>query len=416
MWRGFASATAVLRFTASQTAGRTAQSSDATTINRDAAKLKQQPIWAAAKVQQQRLATAAAQQKETVVVDLQAGQIPTAAPTVGVTAAQLKALDVWNVAKLVRQQIAVRRQLQTCVVGGMTAIHRIWYEYGVRPLSVFVPNTQPVPSWCYHDALPSFVVRSPPAQIVNSLLGATESDAFAAHFPSPVLPPLSQLTSIGPGPTSTLRAELPKALRRVLVLHKLRIPSNVGTLLRAAIDYGFDAVVLDQSCEALGEKVLRASEGAVFSNKLQVYQLREEDAAASACQAAAISHRLLPLFAVPAQEAEAVFSVAHRFHYNNVHRGANLGVMLFVGSESQGLLEMQQKWTLPLKAVSLRLDNPTINSLNVAVAGSIMMHHFRNGAQEEFEEYTARGLPCPPQDDSAAHDDEKVPAAQLTKE
>lgn len=58
----------------------------------------------------------------------------------------------------------------------------------------------------------------------------------------------------------------------MLVLVGLRIPSNVGTLLRAAVDMQFDSVVLINTVDALHEKVLRACDGALFHPNLHIYE------------------------------------------------------------------------------------------------------------------------------------------------
>lgn len=58
-------------------------------------------------------------------------------------------------------------------------------------------------------------------------------------------------------------APLLASARRVLMLEAVQDPGNVGTLLRSAAAFGFDAVLLGPGCAApFSPKVLRASMGA----------------------------------------------------------------------------------------------------------------------------------------------------------
>ena len=51
--------------------------------------------------------------------------------------------------------------------------------------------------------------------------------------------------------------------RRVLVLDRVSDPGNMGTLLRTAVAFGFDAAYLmDGCCDPLNPKALDASKGA----------------------------------------------------------------------------------------------------------------------------------------------------------
>jgi tRNA G18 (ribose-2'-O)-methylase SpoU len=274
------------------------------------------------------------------------------------------------------------------VTGGAAAIRRMWYDYGIRPNVVFAPDTEPeLPAWCTsHPTLPSIVVRASPVQINRTLLSAERNDGFAAEFPAPVLPPLIDLLN----PQT--------ALRSLLVLHQVRIPSNVGALVRAAVEYGFEGVLLDGCADVFSEKVVRASEGAVASPACKVFQAGDDDSAPFAVmQHAALSNRLMPLFAVPSQNAEDVVSAARQFHTSNAkHRtpggDPNLvcGPMLVLGSESQGLRQLESQWGIPVKTVSVAINNAHIDSINVAMAGSILMNHFQPAAEARFSRLAIR--------------------------
>jgi tRNA G18 (ribose-2'-O)-methylase SpoU len=298
----------------------------------------------------------------------------------------LRGETLWNAARVAREKKDMRGHSKVFVTGGATAIRRIWHDYGIRPNVVFAPDTEPeLPPWCKHPTLPSIVVRTSPVQINRTLLSAERNDGFAAEFPSPMLPPLVDLLN----PNTQLKS--------LLVLHQVRIPSNVGALVRAAVEYGFEGVLLDQCADVFNEKVVRASDGAVASPSCKIFIADAASTPFSVMQQAAMSNRLLPLFAVPSQTAEDVFSAARGFHSANAkHRSPKgdpnliLGPMLVLGSESQGLRQLKKLWTIPVKTVSVAITNAQIDSINVAVAGSILMSHFQPSAEARFCALAAR--------------------------
>ena len=292
--------------------------------------------------------------------------------------------SLWNATRVAREKKDVRGNNKVFVTGGASAIQRIWHTYGIRPNVVFAPDTETdLPDWCHHPTLPSIIVRAPPVQINRTLLSAERSDGYAAEFPTPIQAPLAELIN----PSAKLKS--------LLVLHRVRIPSNVGALVRSAVNLGYDAVLLDRCADMLSEKVVRASDGTVVSPLCKIVQTNESSF--SAIQQAAVANRLLPLFAVPSQAAEDVFSVAKTFHTANIHHRSMqgdpsmiLGPMLVLGSESEGLRELQQQWSIPVKLVSVAIGNAQIDSINVAVAGSILMNHFQPAADVRFRALSER--------------------------
>lgn len=341
---------------------------------------------------------------------------------------------LWTGTKVLRANKHVRRSSAACVVGGASAIQRVWRRYKVRPNVVYVPNTEAaVPAWCLEAALPTVLVRSSPVAVRQQLLSAEYSDGYAAEFP---LPPqcVSDATALLAPPPSGPRTPDPSAppppadpaparplhdplgyhaVKAMLVLVGLRIPSNVGALLRAAVDMGYDAAVLVNCADPMQEKVLRASDGTALSPALRLYETEaSEQACVSLLSSIAAQHHLLPLLAVPSQEVEPAFEVAKRFHvYNAAHQaredgaattrgdgggGAGttgslrappppqLGAMVVLGSEAQGLRDLHGRWAVPYQFVTLPLPNPMVDSYNVSVAGSVLLDLFRPGAAAHF--------------------------------
>lgn len=320
---------------------------------------------------------------------------------------------LWNSARVTRGNSHVRRAFRQCVVGGEAAVKRIWHEYKVRPTCLFVPDDVDVPEWCHDPEHPTIVVRGAAMEINTDLLSANYADGYVgAVFPMPIEASPLDLVDPSGAEANEARADLdvperePVAFSSVVALHRVANPANVGMILRAAVDMGYDAVVLDRCADVYNEKVLRASEGAAFSRTTRCYALNERNSdPVELLQRTAVSHRLFPIFAVPDTSADPVFSVAQRLHRANARAEGSrhkLGSMVVLGSEANGLEELEERWAMPAKAACVQMDNALVGSMNVAFAASIMLHHFRPAAVREFEDMFARGIV--PEDDEEAAD------------
>lgn len=150
-----------------------------------------------------------------------------------------------------------------------------------------------------------------------------------------------------------------KAGGRYLALESVQDPGNVGTLLRSAAAFGFDAVLLGPGCAApFSPKVLRASMGAAGRLPLGVCRDLEgaigELRARGVCCLAAALYRARPL-----DEAGRCFPG---------------GVCVVIGSEGQGL----RRETVAACDAAVRIPmTDRVESLNAGVAGSILLWHFR---------------------------------------
>ena len=143
------------------------------------------------------------------------------------------------------------------------------------------------------------------------------------------------------------------------MLEAVQDPGNVGTLLRSAAAFGFDAVLLGPGCAApFSPKVLRASMGAAGRLPLGVCRDLEgaigELRARGVCCLAAALYRARPL-----DEAGRCFPG---------------GVCVVIGSEGQGL----RRETVAACDAAVRIPmTDRVESLNAGVAGSILLWHFR---------------------------------------
>lgn len=298
-------------------------------------------------------------------------------PTVSVSGHQL-----WNASKIAREKGALRDANKVFVTGGASTIRRLWRQYKMKPNVVYVPDNLPVlPSWCLEDDLPSVIVRASPVDINRSLLSAEMNDGFAAEFPAPITPPL-EVALQKPIDSNS------EKLSSVLVLYGVKVPGNVGLLCRAAVDRGYDSIVLCGCADAYGEKVVRSSDGTVVAPGLKLFRIPDMASAVPILQQIAESHDLLPIFGVPSDQsgAESPFVVAKKFHeLNRRYPDRPLGAMVVLGSESVGLDVLEQEWTTPFQAVSIAMTNSFVDSMNVAVAGSILLQHFKPSAAASFE-------------------------------
>jgi TrmH family RNA methyltransferase len=142
---------------------------------------------------------------------------------------------------------------------------------------------------------------------------------------------------------------------RVLILDGLQDPGNVGTLLRSAASFGFNTVFFsDNTCDFYNDKVIRSSQGSIF--KLNLIKGDKIE------------------FIQKLQKTHTVFNTNVR---NGVDvRNANLNnkIALILGNEGNGVSDEINELELP--NLFIKMDN--MESLNVGVAGSILMYEISN--------------------------------------
>ncbi len=134
---------------------------------------------------------------------------------------------------------------------------------------------------------------------------------------------------------------------KVLFLEHIQDPGNIGTLLRSALAFSFHTVVLDRCADPYSPKVLRATQGAIFRLNVVPLSLEEfkENAKDHTLIATAPSKKGRPIRPAPPYA-------------------------LMLGNEGSGL----SRDALRASDVTFHIETETIESLNVAVAGSILMH------------------------------------------
>ncbi|MBN2036046.1 MAG: RNA methyltransferase [Chitinispirillaceae bacterium] len=142
--------------------------------------------------------------------------------------------------------------------------------------------------------------------------------------------------------------------KRVLLLEEVQDPGNVGTLIRTAAALGYDGMVLSGECaDPFSPKAVQASAGSVMSLWIRrttgylelTGQLKDAGfiCFASVCDASAAEADQLPF--------------PH---------------LIMLGSEGKGLSSGVR--ALADKTIAIPIDRSKAQSLNVAVAGAILMY------------------------------------------
>lgn len=149
-----------------------------------------------------------------------------------------------------------------------------------------------------------------------------------------------------------LLTEKPIKSDKVLYLDDVSDPGNLGTILRTALAFGYDDVILSKNCCSIyNEKTLQASQGAIFKLNI-VTDLDLSKLKANGYQ-------------ILATEIKGSISL------EEVSKPEKL--VLILGNEAHGVSES----ILKLADKRIRIDIKNIESLNVAIAGAIAMFKFK---------------------------------------
>ena len=143
----------------------------------------------------------------------------------------------------------------------------------------------------------------------------------------------------------------------ILVLDKINDPGNLGTLLRTALAFGWDSIfITENTVDPYNDKVLRAARGAHFRLSIEVGSIEK--------LLGLIEEKKWSCF-VADTSGKPVNTISQK-----------RGTALILSSESHGpseeeLPKSHQKITIPMFG--------EMESLNVAVAGAILMYELKKG-------------------------------------
>lgn len=139
---------------------------------------------------------------------------------------------------------------------------------------------------------------------------------------------------------------------KVLYLDDVSDPGNLGTILRTALAFNFlDVVLSENCCSIFNDKVLQASQGAIF--KLNIVSGKKlKDLKAKSYQ----------VLATEIKGSISLEDVKVRDKF-----------VLVLGNEAHGVSQE----VLTLADQRVRIDIENIESLNVAIAGAIAMYSLK---------------------------------------
>lgn len=174
---------------------------------------------------------------------------------------------------------------------------------------------------------------------------------------------LAVASIISPGP------DLLAAARGVVVLDGVQDPGNVGTLIRSAHAFGLGGVVaLSGTADPWSAKAIRASAGSVF----HVPTMRGQAVAGAPWLASPGGKRRIWAADVQGRSPGSVESLA-----------LDGGWALVVGNEGAGLSPAIADLVAPDSRLALPMPGGA-ESLNAAIAGSIVMYELMNRMSEEL--------------------------------
>ena len=143
----------------------------------------------------------------------------------------------------------------------------------------------------------------------------------------------------------------PKKLNKVVYLDHINDPGNMGTIIRTALAFDYDAIIVSEgSCDVYNEKAIAASKGAIFSLPILHGDLGE--------------YREGRQVIVSALNEKAV-------DIKDIKKPSSF--ILVVGNEANGVT----KEILDSADIVTKIEIKNIDSLNVAIATGILMDHLR---------------------------------------
>lgn len=139
---------------------------------------------------------------------------------------------------------------------------------------------------------------------------------------------------------------------RILYLDGVSDPGNLGTILRTAVSFGFNDIILSKgSCSPYNEKVLSSSQGAIFNLQIQ-------EGEASILNT--LKHKGYQILATYLHGGKPIEQVR-----------LNKKVVLVIGNESHGVSED----SLSLSDEKVFIPMKVMESLNVGVATGILCYY-----------------------------------------
>ncbi|MFU0252277.1 TrmH family RNA methyltransferase [Spiroplasma sp. Moj] len=152
--------------------------------------------------------------------------------------------------------------------------------------------------------------------------------------------------------------------QNILLLENIQDPGNVGTLIRTGLGFGFTNIILyNHTVDLFNDKVLRASQGAIFKVAIKEIDLNE------------IKNFQLNQYKIitTGLNQKSVYLQDCQFKQNDRY-------ILALGNEGHGLSTTLQE--ISDYNVQIKI-NSQLESLNVAQAGTILMYEINRQMEEK---------------------------------
>ena len=141
---------------------------------------------------------------------------------------------------------------------------------------------------------------------------------------------------------------------KLLILDAIQDPGNLGSLMRSAKAFGFNTIILGNgTCDIYNDKVIRSSQGAIFKLNFINANLKEF---------------------IPTLKDYLVYGTNVRKGISVSDCKKNKKLALVLGNEGNGISDSVD--SVIENNIYIPLDNT--ESLNVTVAGSILMYELRD--------------------------------------
>jgi len=223
-----------------------------------------------------------------------------------------------------RESKSFRQKEGTLLIVGETVIREIAKKHRIKTLISAKPLSLPAE----HRLIGT-------EEVLHKIIGHKTDDLVAAEIPLPQ--------------PSTLSYS-----KRILLLDGLGDPGNVGTLFRSAVAFGWDGVfVIEGSADPYNDKALRSSRAAPL-----LISWRE----GSWKEAEELIQSISPHVVVADLSGDPFKKVAYKEP-----------LVLVLGHETRGPSEYAKKIG---RSITIPMQD-TMESLNVAAAGSILLYHLQ---------------------------------------
>lgn len=138
---------------------------------------------------------------------------------------------------------------------------------------------------------------------------------------------------------------------KILMLEDVQDPNNLGALLRSASAFGFKHIIIsNHSADVYNDKTIRASQGAIFHLKIERTNLIDK---------------------IKEYQKLGYKVYATDVNGSNQPQLSNKAILI-LGNEGRGISES----ILNLANETITIKTQTVESLNVVIAGSILMYEW----------------------------------------